>query len=103
MGFNRRVAAEGFRERQAVRDAKKAEFKEKYGDDCHDGYVFMGWTPMVNPVVSEDDADNNGKNIYTATWQKLKDLSVLSNDEANYVHPALRRDGRGPLRPRPRR
>lgn len=51
----------------------------------------MGWTPMVNPVVSEDDADNNGKNIYTATWQKLKDLSVLSNDEANYVHPALRR------------
>lgn len=39
MGFNGRVAAEGFRERQAVRDAKKAELKEKYGDDWWPHYT----------------------------------------------------------------
>ncbi|MCI9141800.1 MAG: hypothetical protein HFH87_04145 [Lachnospiraceae bacterium] len=39
------------------------------------GYIFMGWAPTVNPVVSPEDVngyDNLGNPIitYTATWQK---------------------------------
>ncbi len=35
-----------------------------------EGYTFMGWTPCVNPIVSGDDADENGEITYTATWHK---------------------------------
>ena len=37
-----------------------------------EGYTFMGWAPAINPVVSADDADENGVITYTATWKKDK-------------------------------
>ena len=36
------------------------------------GYKFTGWYPAVQKYVSGDDADENGKIVYTATWEKIK-------------------------------
>ena len=61
MGFNGRVAAEGFRERQAVRDAKRAELKEKYGDDWPEHYD--RWIGMEPPEDYDTDLKEINKGI----------------------------------------
>lgn len=45
MGLNGKTVAEFSKERQVVRDAKEAEYKEKYGDDWWPHYVkwLCGW------------------------------------------------------------
>ena len=46
----------------------------------------MGWAPATNPVVSADDADKDGKIIYTATWKKKSvDYKVEWYDETGKV------------------
>lgn len=40
------------------------------GTPTRENYTFMGWSPAVNPVVSADDADDDGNIVYTATWTK---------------------------------
>ena len=47
------------------------------------GYTFMEWTPLINPIVSASDANANNEIIYTATWMKEieKILKVSWYDE----------------------
>lgn len=55
------------------------------GTPSREGYTFQGWSPAVNPVVSADDADENGEIVYTATWKKnLKDLTVSKSPSEEY-------------------
>lgn len=42
------------------------------GTPKREGYAFEGWAPTINPVVSKNDANDNGEIIYTATWSKKK-------------------------------
>ncbi len=48
------------------------------GEPTRKGYIFEGWAPSVNLVVSADDAED-GKISYTATWQK-KEYTVTYKD-----------------------
>ena len=55
------------------------------GTPSREGYTFQGWSSAVNPVVSADDADENGEIVYTATWKKnLKDLTVSKSPSEEY-------------------
>lgn len=44
------------------------------GNPTRAGYIFRGWSPSVNPVVSSGDADSDGNIIYTATWERVDEL-----------------------------
>lgn len=46
-----------------------------------EGYVFGGWNPAVADTIKGEDADENGKIIYTATWKKT--YSVVYRDESD--------------------
>ena len=73
MGFNGRVAAEGFQERQAVRNAKKAEFKEKYGD--------AWWPYYTDWLCGSPDYDQMTKllneQLYRGTRYSLMGTGVI--------------------------
>ncbi|HBA49865.1 MAG TPA: hypothetical protein DCZ91_19140, partial [Lachnospiraceae bacterium] len=47
------------------------------------GYVFMGWEPEIKGTVDGDMADENGKIVYTATWQKVEKESQSSEETAS--------------------
>lgn len=53
LGFNGRTAADGFQERQAVRDVRRAEFREKYGDTWSDHYD--RWIDVAPPADYDTD------------------------------------------------
>lgn len=65
MGFNGRVAAEGFQERQAVRDAKKVELKEKYGDAWPEHYD--KWIGAEPPADYDTDLKEINEGILLGT------------------------------------
>ena len=48
-----------------------------------DGYKFMGWEPAIKDTVDGDMADENGKIVYTATWQKVEKESQSSEETAS--------------------
>lgn len=54
------------------------------GTPKREGYAFMGWSPTVNPVVSSDDADDDGNITYTATWTKDPNLMVTKTPSEEY-------------------
>ncbi len=41
------------------------------GTPFRKGYIFIGWAPTVNPIVSPSDSDENNVITYTATWKKI--------------------------------
>lgn len=43
------------------------------------GYIFVGWYPTLNPIVSADDADENGEIVYTASWKKNMEVTIVSS------------------------
>ena len=56
---------------EGYEDLKEGDATPEFtGTTEREGFTFMGWAPAVNPIVSGDDANENGEIIYTATWEK---------------------------------
>jgi len=73
------------------------------GNPTRAGYIFRGWSPTVNPVVSSGDADSDGNIIYTATWQRVdeqhqtEDWIVIDFDTNTW---SINSSGQGNLTPK---
>ena len=62
-------------EEKRVVGSETPQFK---GTPTREGYKFDGWDPVWKEIVSGDDADENGKIVYTAKWKKR--YSIIYKD-----------------------
>lgn len=66
-------------EPQIFTGLKEGDATPKVPDPTKADYIFMGWAPGVNPVVSAEDA-KDGQIIYEATWRKPRMYTVIYTD-----------------------